>query len=35
MTYDFLVDMYATECIKVVSVWSEFTDEELSVRPRR
>jgi uncharacterized damage-inducible protein DinB len=35
MTYDFLVDMYVTECLKVVSVWSEFSDEELSVRPRR
>jgi hypothetical protein len=26
MTYDFLVDTYATERIKLVSVWSEFTD---------
>jgi len=33
MTYDFLVDTYATERIKVVSVWSEFRDEDLSVRP--
>jgi hypothetical protein len=24
MKYDFLVDTYETECIKVVSVWSEF-----------
>jgi uncharacterized damage-inducible protein DinB len=35
MTYDFLVDSYETECIKVVSVWSAFADEDLSVRPRQ
>jgi len=34
MRYDFLVETYATECLKVVSVWSEFQDEELEVRPR-
>ena len=34
MTYDFLVDTYATERIKVVSVWSEFTDADLPARPR-
>lgn len=34
MKYDFLVETYETECIKVVSVWSEFSDEELPVRPR-
>jgi len=33
MTYDFLVDTYATERIKVLSVWSEFRDEDLRVRP--
>ena len=33
MRYDFLVETYATERIKVLSVWSEFKDEELSVRP--
>lgn len=33
MTYDFLVDTYATERIKVLSVWSEFKDEDLPVRP--
>jgi hypothetical protein len=33
MTYDFLVDSYATERVKVVSVWSMFRDEELPVRP--
>jgi uncharacterized damage-inducible protein DinB len=32
--YDFLVETYATERIKVVSVWSEFRDEDLPVRPR-
>src|ERR1700739_565368 len=34
MRYDFLVDTYATERIKVLSVWSEFGDEDLEVRPR-
>jgi uncharacterized damage-inducible protein DinB len=34
MRYDFLVDTYATERIKVLSVWSEFRDEDLEVRPR-
>ena len=33
MPYDFLVDAYATERIKVVSVWSEFRDEDLPLRP--
>lgn len=35
MRYDFLVDTYATERVKVVSVWSEFREEDLEVRPRR
>jgi uncharacterized damage-inducible protein DinB len=34
MAYDFLVETYETERIKVVSVWSEFRDEDLPVRPR-
>lgn len=34
MRYAFLVETYATERIKVVSVWSEFRDEDLPVRPR-
>ena len=34
MRYDFLVETYETERIKVVSTWSEFKDEELSIRPR-
>ena len=35
MRYDFLVETYATERIKVVSVWSEFQDDDLPLRPRR
>jgi uncharacterized damage-inducible protein DinB len=35
MPYDFLIDTYDTERVKVISVWSEFTDEDLSVRPHR
>jgi len=34
MRYAFLVETYATERLKVVSVWSEFKDEDLPVRPR-
>jgi len=34
MRYDFLVDSYETERIKVISVWSEFKDEDLPVRPK-
>jgi uncharacterized damage-inducible protein DinB len=33
MPYDFLVETYDTERIKVLSVWSEFRDEDLLVRP--
>jgi len=33
--YDFLVETYETERIKVVSVWSEFRDDDLPMRPRR
>ncbi|HZY62719.1 MAG TPA: DinB family protein [Edaphobacter sp.] len=33
MRYDFLVDTYETERLKVLSVWSEFHDDELSFRP--
>jgi uncharacterized damage-inducible protein DinB len=35
MRYDFLIGTYETERIKVVSVWSEFADADLAVRPRR
>src|SRR6202451_321655 len=34
MRYEFLVETYATERMKVVSVWSEFRDEDMAVRPR-
>jgi uncharacterized damage-inducible protein DinB len=33
MRYAFLVETYATERVKVLSVWSEFRDEDLQVRP--
>src|SRR5262245_18802134 len=34
MVYDFLIDSYDSERLKVLSVWSEFSDEDLTVRPR-
>src|ERR1700726_2357080 len=34
MRYAFLVESYATERIKVASVWSEFNDDDLPFRPR-
>src|ERR1700752_4233326 len=34
MHYDFLLETYETERIKVVSTWSEFRDEEMPLRPR-
>ena len=34
MSHKFLVDTYETECVKVVSVWSEFRDDDLPMRPR-
>ena len=33
MPYSFLVETYATERMKVLSVWSEFRDEDMRVRP--
>ena len=33
MRYDFLIDSYETERVKVLSVWSEFRDDDLPVRP--
>ena len=33
MRYDFLVDTYATERVKVLSVWSEFRETDLEFRP--
>src|SRR5215469_9739496 len=35
MRYAFLVETYATERVKVLSVWSEFQDSDLTVRPRQ
>jgi uncharacterized damage-inducible protein DinB len=35
MRYDFLVESYETERVKVLSVWSEFRDDDLPVRPKR
>jgi len=34
MTYDFLIESYESERVKVLSVWSEFTDDDLPLRPR-
>jgi uncharacterized damage-inducible protein DinB len=33
MKYDFLVESYDTERLKVLSVWSEFSDDDLPARP--
>jgi uncharacterized damage-inducible protein DinB len=33
LRYDFLIETYETERVKVLSVWSEFEDEHLPVRP--
>ena len=33
MRYDFLIETYDTERIKVISAWSMFRDEDLAVRP--
>jgi hypothetical protein len=35
MRYDFLVDAYTTERIKVVAVWSAFRDDDLPRPPAR
>jgi uncharacterized damage-inducible protein DinB len=34
MKYEFLIDTYETERIKVISAWALFRDEDLPVRPR-
>jgi uncharacterized damage-inducible protein DinB len=34
LKYDFLIETYDSERVKVLSTWSEFTDEDLPVRPR-
>lgn len=33
MEYDFLIDTYDTERLKILSVWSTFMDDDLSIRP--
>ncbi len=35
MRYDFLVETYATERVKVLGVWSEIHDDDLTFRPNR
>lgn len=35
MKYDFLLETYASERLKVLTTWSSFRDEELEVRPHR
>ena len=35
MKYEFLIESYASERVKVLSVWSEFNDADLSVRPNQ
>lgn len=35
MRYDFLIETYATERVKVVSAWSMFQDGDLPVRPHQ
>jgi uncharacterized damage-inducible protein DinB len=35
MKYEFLIESYASERLKVLSVWSEFKDEDLTVRPNQ
>src|SRR6202162_5654032 len=34
MIYDFLVETYETERLKIVSTWSEFRDDDMHRRPR-
>jgi uncharacterized damage-inducible protein DinB len=33
MRYQFLIDTYETEILKVLSVWASFQDDDLSARP--
>ena len=35
MKYEFLIESYASERLKVLSIWSEFKDEDLMVRLTR
>jgi uncharacterized damage-inducible protein DinB len=34
MRYDFLVEMYETERVKVASLWTEFREDDMKFRPR-
>jgi hypothetical protein len=33
MRYDFLIESYETERVKVISAWSMFADQDLPIRP--
>src|SRR6185369_8309843 len=33
--YEFLIETYETERIKVISAWSMFSDNDLAIRPNR
>ncbi|MEO7987318.1 MAG: DinB family protein [Gemmatimonadales bacterium] len=33
MAFDFLIDTYETERVKTLSVWSQFRDDDLALRP--
>jgi len=35
MNYEFLIDSYASERLKVLSIWSEFKDEDMTARPNQ
>lgn len=35
MKYHFLIESYQTERLKVLSVWSEFRDDDLAARPKQ
>lgn len=35
MTFSFLVETYATERLKTLSLWSEFREEDMPARPRQ
>ena len=35
MIYSFIVETYATERLKTLSIWTEFREQDLSVRPHQ
>jgi uncharacterized damage-inducible protein DinB len=35
MPYDFLIDTFATERLKTLGVWAQFTDDDLEFRPAK